>query len=82
MTLDEPTWREMARRDRERELAGQRADYEHERMMESVEAEEARWRSRWARQTAEGAMPFPDRVSPGVDRRMFAVDGDTDRIES
>lgn len=45
---------------------------------ESEEAEEARWQRIFERQAAEmPAVHYADR--PGIDRRVFAVDGDDDQ---
>lgn len=78
MTLGpEPTWREMARADKERAEAAAFADWQHERWMESVDAEEQRWLHRWAHQSQDRARE--SHPSRWVDRRQFAVDGDVDR---
>jgi hypothetical protein len=50
-------------------------DYQEQWLIESPEAEEARWANRFRQSAAERpGVVYDDR--PGIDRRMFAVDGD------
>lgn len=73
MTLDEPTWRQMARADRDYYREQARIEAEQLRATESVEAEEAKWQGIFARMTLERAKEHhPFRY---IDTRCFDVDG-------
>ena len=66
----------MARRDRERQDAARYAEWREQVESESSEAEAARWANRWAQQARETRPEvYPD--SPGIDRRLYDVDGYT-----
>jgi hypothetical protein len=77
MTLDEGyvSTRELMERTEAEDARLARADYEEQRLIESPEAEEARWANRFRQSAAERpGVVYDDK--PGIDRRMFAVDGD------
>jgi hypothetical protein len=83
MTIDDHDFRSSA--DMVREAAADDAqqawaDYQQERLLESEEAEAARW-SHLMRRAAAERPPVWYEDKPGYDRRVFAVDGDEDRSQ-
>lgn len=77
MTLD-PAYRssaDMVREAAEADAKREYDDWQFQRMMESSETAEAQWAHRFRQSAAERPEVWYE-DSPGIDRRMFAVDGD------
>lgn len=81
MTLDDSDYisnREAVERGAAADAARAKADWEEQKLLESDEAELAKWRGVFRRMAEErGEVHYDDK--PGLDRRLHSVDGDLDR---